>query len=83
MKCYDWDQLLDTEDMLTLTEEALTPKPARPLSWKRLGALAACLALILCLTNYQALATGGTDPHPVFLRGGRGGNRGGSPYSGG
>ena len=58
MKCYDWDQLLDTEDMLTLTEEALTPKPARPLSWKRLGALAACLALILCLTNYQALATG-------------------------
>lgn len=58
MKCYDWDQLLDTEDMLALTEEALTPKPARPLSWKRLLALAACLALILCLTNYQALATG-------------------------
>lgn len=58
MKCYDWDQLLDTEDMLALTEEALTPKPARPLSWRRLGALAACLALILCLTNYQALATG-------------------------
>ena len=58
MKCYDWDQLLDTEDMLSLTEEALTPKPARPLSWRRLGALAACLALILCLTNYQALATG-------------------------
>lgn len=58
MKCYDWDQLLDTEDMLTLTEEALTPKLTRPLSWRRLGTLAACVALILCLTNYQALATG-------------------------
>ena len=58
MKCYDWDQLLDTEDMLALTEEAIARKPARPLSWRRLGALAACLALILCLTNYQALATG-------------------------
>lgn len=58
MNSYDWDQLLDTEDMLALTEEALAPKPAHPLSWRRLGVLAACLALILCLTNYQALATG-------------------------
>ena len=35
MKCYDWDQLLDTEDMLALTEEALTRKPARSLSRRR------------------------------------------------
>lgn len=58
MKYYDWDQLLDTEDMLALTEEALTRKPARSLSRRRLGALAACLALVLGLVNYQALAAG-------------------------
>lgn len=58
MKCYDWDQLLDPEDLLALTEEAIARRPARPLSWRRLGALAACLALILCLANYQALAAG-------------------------
>ena len=58
MKRYHWDQLLDENDLMDLTEEAMTSSAARPIPWRRLGTLAACLALILCLTNYQALATG-------------------------
>ena len=58
MKRYHWDQLLDENDLMDLTEEAMISSAARPIPWRRLGVLAACLALILCLTNYQALATG-------------------------
>lgn len=58
MKRYHWDQLLDENNLMDLTEEAMISSAARPIPWRRLGALAACLALILCLTNYQALATG-------------------------
>ena len=58
MKAYHWDELLEDEDLMELTEEAMSPRTARRIPWRRLGALAACLALILFLTNYQALATG-------------------------
>ena len=58
MKTYHWEQLLDEEDLLALAREALDPGAARRLPWRRLGAAAACLALILCLANYQALAAG-------------------------
>ena len=58
MKRYHWDQLLDENDLMDLTDEAMISSAARRIPWRRLGALAACLALILCLTNYQALATG-------------------------
>ena len=51
MKRYHWDQLLDENDLMDLTEEAMISSAARPIPWRRLGALAACLALILCLTN--------------------------------
>lgn len=58
MKAYHWDDLLEDEDFMDLTDEAMSPRTARRISWRQLGALAACLALILCLANYQALAAG-------------------------
>lgn len=58
MKPYHWEQLLEEEDLVALTEEALDSGAARHIPWRRLGAAAACLALVLCLANYPALAAG-------------------------
>lgn len=58
MKTYAWEQLLEEEDLVALTEEALATRRAGRISWRRLGAAAACLALVLCLANYPALAAG-------------------------
>ena len=58
MKAYHWDELLEEEDLMDLTEEAMAFSAARRIPWMRLGTAAACLALILCLANYQALAAG-------------------------
>ncbi len=58
MKAYHWDQVLEEDDLIDLTEEAMSSTATRHIPWKGLGTAAACLALILCLANYQALAAG-------------------------
>ena len=57
---YHLDELLDAEDLTWLTDEAMAApmNNRRRISWKWLGTTAACVALILCLANYQALAAG-------------------------
>ena len=57
---YELDQLLEAEDLARLTDEAMaSPAGKRHIfTPRRLGTLAACLALILCLANYQVLAAG-------------------------
>lgn len=57
---YELDQLLEDEDLARLTDEAMASPAGKKHTFNpgRLGALAACLALILCLANYQALAAG-------------------------
>ena len=57
---YHLDELLDAEDLTWLTDEAMAApmNNRRRISWKWLGTTAACVALILCLGNYQALAAG-------------------------
>lgn len=54
---YEWNELLTEEELMPLTEEALGPVK-RAAGWKRLGALAACLLLVVCLANMEAIATG-------------------------
>ena len=57
---YHLDELLEAEDLTRLTDEAMAAptKNRRRIPWKWLGTTAACVALILCLANYQALAAG-------------------------
>lgn len=57
---YELDQLLEAEDLARLTDEAMASPAGKKRTFTpgRLGALAACLALMLCLANYQALAAG-------------------------
>lgn len=57
---YELDQLLEAEDLARLTDEAMASPAGKKhiFTPKHLGTLAACLALILCLANYQALAAG-------------------------
>lgn len=55
---YQLDELLEEEDLRSLTEEAMERPARRRAPWRRLGAVAACAALVLCLANYQALAAG-------------------------
>ncbi len=60
MRRYDWAELLDEEDLLQLTGEALPEGPAgqRRWSWRKLGAAAACAALLACVMNAGAIAAG-------------------------
>lgn len=60
MRRYEWSQLLEEADLLQLTQEALPEGPAarRRWSWKRMGAAAACAALLVCVMNAGAIAAG-------------------------
>lgn len=81
---YHLDELLDAEDLTWLTDEAMAApmNNRRRISWKWLGTTAACVALILCLANYQALAAGGKAGCGLFLRRRGSGNGDGSPHPG-
>lgn len=59
MRRYEVNDLLEEGDLLTLTEEAMA-RPARPArrGWRRAAAVAACLALVVCLANFGAIAAG-------------------------
>lgn len=59
MKIYEWDELLEQGELLDMTREALEPLRRRKgWTWKRAGAIAACAAVVLCVTNFSALAAG-------------------------
>ena len=59
MRLYYWAELLDEEDLLQLTGEALPEGPAgqRRWSWRKLGAAAACAALLACVMNVSRSTT--------------------------
>lgn len=59
MRRYELNDLLEEGDLLALTEEAMA-HPARPARrvWRRAAAVAACLALVVCLANFGAIAAG-------------------------
>lgn len=54
---YGLNELLEEEDLMSLTEEAMGPQ-RKGRTWKRAAALAACGALVVCLANFQAIAEG-------------------------
>lgn len=58
MRYCDWDEVLDRDGLLILTEEALTPPRRSRAPLRRLAAAAACAGLVLGLVNYQAVAAG-------------------------
>ena len=58
MRYCDWDEVLDRDGLLILTEEALTPPRRSRAPLRRLAAAAACAGLVLGLMNYRAVAAG-------------------------
>ena len=58
MRYCDWDEVLDRDGLLILTEEALTPPRRSRAPMRRLAAAAACAGLVLGLMNYRAVAAG-------------------------
>ena len=58
MRYCDWDEVLDRDGLLILTEEALAPPRRSRAPMRRLAAAAACAGLVLGLVNYQAVAAG-------------------------
>ena len=59
MRTFEWDEILEQDEFVTLTQEALeSPRKQSRWSWKRLGAIAACAAVVLGVLNYSALAAG-------------------------
>ena len=66
MTHYNWDEALGEEDLLALTEEALTPPRRGRVPLRRLAALAACVGLVLGLVNYQAVAAGVQEIYRYF-----------------
>ena len=58
MRYCDWDEVLDRDGLLILTEEALTPPRRSQAPLRRLAAAAACAGLVLGLMNYRAVAAG-------------------------
>ena len=59
MRTFEWDEILEQDEFVTLTQEALeSPRKQSRWSWKRFGAIAACAAVVLGVLNYSALAAG-------------------------
>ncbi|MFR2331981.1 MAG: hypothetical protein ACLS63_03220 [Flavonifractor plautii] len=78
MRYCDWDEVLDRDGLLILTEEALTPPRRSRAPLRRLAAAAACAGLVLGLMNYRAVAAG-VGSLPLFRRHRRhGGRQGGA-----